>query len=149
MTRDEETLTTPDELLRQILCTSVLVSRRHLIPAVAEQIRAYGNARAAEATECAARLAERLAVTEGSGAVIAAAIRKGGATPTPVPPPPKVFTAPDGFRRVQCPLCGREVQVISLPDDTRWRYMVHVNLHDPSGENCDTSGELIRKGGTT
>jgi hypothetical protein len=52
------------------------------------------------------------------------------------------FIGPTGARRVLCPLCGRDVRVISQ-DDTRWRYDQHIAQGDPDDECCDNSQELL------
>ena len=66
-------------------------------------------------------------------------------TPPPIPPPPVpgvAYVGPRGFRMVLCPLCGRDVDVSSVMDDTRPRYTVHtVSAH--SVDWCDNAGELL------
>jgi hypothetical protein len=57
--------------------------------------------------------------------------------------PVRIFTGPDGFRYVECPLCGKTVAVTSYPDDARLRYGQHMDHGGPSEEPCDMTYELI------
>jgi hypothetical protein len=52
------------------------------------------------------------------------------------------FNARNGFREAQCPACSGWVYVMSLGDDTRWRYGVH-RLTPGTGPRCEGSGELL------
>lgn len=47
--------------------------------------------------------------------------------------------AVNGFREEKCPVCGQWVYVVSLQDDTRWRY----TRHEVEAIQCEGSMELV------
>lgn len=48
-----------------------------------------------------------------------------------------------GFREAKCPACGRWAYIMSLQDDTRWRYMEHQESDEQPSARCCMSRELV------
>ncbi len=50
--------------------------------------------------------------------------------------------------RVQCPLCGKRLAVVTFPNEPGWHYPSHAD-DGPDDERCDNSGELLPPKETT